>query len=51
MTRVKLAATAVLIAWAVQPSDSHAQETLLEPCRANARACSSELDTLGIKRD
>ena len=31
MTRVELAATALLIAWAIQPSDSHAQETSLAP--------------------
>ena len=31
MTGVTLAATAVLIAWAVQPSDNHAQETSLAP--------------------
>ncbi len=31
MTKVKLAATALLIAWAIQPSDSHAQTTSLAP--------------------
>ena len=31
MTKVKLAATALLIAWAVQPADGHAQTTSLAP--------------------
>ncbi len=31
MTKVKLAATALLIAWAIQPADGHAQTTSLAP--------------------
>ena len=31
MTKVKLAAAALLIAWAIQPSDGHAQTTSLAP--------------------
>ncbi len=45
MTKIKFAATALLIAWAVQPADGHAQTTSLAPMPAQHQAGAKGTDS------